>query len=135
MLLFVFLWAACISSAAQNDTIPSQKESKKKKERTIELVGEVYDSFTKAKIKAFMTLMRTDSTIVDTTTCMTWGTSSYYGFKVPANQDDFILKATAEGYEDMYMNYPLRHIARNSYFELPRILMKKKQDKKDVFLM
>ena len=31
---------------------------KKKKERTIELSGEVYDSFTKAKVKALMTLMR-----------------------------------------------------------------------------
>ena len=113
---------------AQNDSTVVKKESKKKKERTVELVGEVYDSFTKAKIKAFITLMRTDSTVVDTATCMTWSTMSYYSLKVPAVQADFILKATAEGYEDTYLNYPLRHIARNSYFELPRLLMKKKQD-------
>ena len=50
---------------------------KKKKERTIELSGEVYDSFTKAKVKALMTLMRKDSTFVDSMTCWTWGTSSY----------------------------------------------------------
>jgi hypothetical protein len=104
---------------------------KKKKERTVELSGEVYDSFTKAKVKALMTLMRKDSTFVDSMTCWTWGTSSYYEFKVPAKNDDFIIKATADGYEDTYMNYNLRHIARNSWFELPRILMKKKQRSDD----
>ena len=104
---------------------------KKKKERTIELSGEVYDSFTKAKVKALMTLMRKDSTFVDSMTCWTWGTSSYYEFKVPAKNDDFIIRATADGYEDTYMNYNLRHIARNSWFEVPRILMKKKQRSDD----
>ncbi len=114
---------------AQNDsTSVGQETKKKKKERKIELVGEVYDSFTKAKVKAFITLLRSDSSIVDTTTCMTWGTSSFYSVKVPAVQENFIVKATADGYEDTYMNYQLRHIARNSYFNLPRLLMKKKQD-------
>ena len=100
---------------------------KKKKERTVQLSGEVYDSFTKAKVKALMTLMRSDSTFVDSMTCWTWGTSSYYEFKVPAQNADYIIKASAEGYNDTTMNYKLRHIARNSWFELPRILMKKKQ--------
>ena len=131
-LLIGILLTFCLPMAAQNDstviqndsTINSKEKEKKKKERTVELAGEVYDSFTKAKIKAFVTLMRSDSTVVDTVTCMSWSTLSYYGFKVPAVQADYILKATAEGYEDTYMNYQLRHIARNSYFELPRILMK-----------
>ena len=143
-LLIGILLTFCLPMAAQNDSTvirndstvikndstatPRGEEKKKKKERTIELYGEVYDSFTKAKVKAFVTLMRSDSTVVDTVTCTTWGTSSYYVLKVPAVQADFILKATAEGYEDTYKDYQLRHIARNSYFELPRILMKKKQD-------
>ena len=127
-LLVGLLFSLTLPIAAQNDSTTTAKETKKKKVRTIELYGEVYDSFTKAKIKAFITLMRTDSTTVDTTTCMAWSTSSYYSLKVPAVQNDFIIKATAEGYEDTYMNYQLRHIARNNYFELPRILMKKKQD-------
>ena len=100
---------------------------KKKKERTVQLSGEVYDSFTKAKVKALMTLMRADSSFVDSMTCWTWGTSSYYEFKVPAQNADYIIKASAEGYNDTTMNYKLRHIARNNWFELPRILMKKKQ--------
>ena len=98
-----------------------------KKERKISLSGEIYDSFTKAKVKAFMTLMRTDSTVVDTMTCWTWGTSSYYEFNVPARNDDFIIHAKADGYDDTTMVYHLRHIARNNRFELPRMLIKKRQ--------
>ena len=104
---------------------------KKKKERTVQLSGEVYDSFTKAKVKALMTLMRSDSTFVDSMTCWTWGTSSYYEFKVPAQNADYIIKASAEGYNDTTLNYKLRHIARNNWFELPRILIKKKQRSDD----
>ena len=120
--------ALCVSAAvAQADST----KVKKKKERQVQLFGEVYDSFTKAKVKAFMTLMRTDSTVVDTMTCWTWSTSSYYEFKVPAVNADYIIKATAEGYQDTTMVYHLRHIARNSSFELPRMLMKKKQRSDD----
>lgn len=124
VLICLLLWT--ITASAQTDSIKNNK-----KERKIELSGEVYDSFTKAKVKAFMTLMRKDSTVVDTMTCWTWGTNSYYEFKVPAKNDDFIIRATAEGYEDTTMVYQLRHIARNSWFELPRILMKKKQRSDD----
>ena len=106
-------------------------QTKKKKERTITLSGEVYDSFTKAKVKALITLMQKDSTFVDSMTCWTWGTESYYEFKVPAKNADYIIKATAKGYEDTYMNYALRHIARNSWFDMPRLLMKKKQRSED----
>lgn len=114
--------------AAQSDST----KVRQKKERKIELAGEVYDSFTKAKVKAHITLMRAqDSTVVDTTTCWTWSTMSYYSLKVPAHNEDYIIKGTCEGYEDTYMNYQLRHIARNSYFELPRLLMKKKQRSDD----
>lgn len=53
-------------ATAQTDTLPT----KKKKERVIQLGGEIYDSFTKAKLKAHMTLMHaTDSSVVDTMTC------------------------------------------------------------------
>ena len=108
--------------------IPADSTKVQKKERTVDIYGEVYDSFTKAKIDAFVTLMREDSTVIDTMTCWTWNTSSFYQFKVTAKQQRLIIKGTRDGYEDTYMNYELRHLARNRYFELPRLLMKKKQD-------
>ena len=119
--------AVCLLMAFIANAQTDSTKVKTKKERKVELYGEVYDSFTKARIKAFMTLMRPDSTVVDTMTCWAWGTNSYYEFKVPAKQADFIIKGTAEGYEDTYLNYQLRHMARNSSFQLPRMLMKKKQ--------
>ena len=113
-------------------TAQSAVKTKTKKERKVELSGEVYDSFTKAKVKAHLTLMTApDSAVVDTMTCWTYGSWSGYRFNVAARQADFIIRATAEGYEDTYMNYELRHIARNSFFELPRLLMKKKQRSDD----
>ena len=113
-------------------TMLAQKDSTKvktKKERQVILYGQAYDSFTKARVKAHLTLMTArDSAVVDTTTCTIWGTTSFYQFKVPARNNDFIIKGTCEGYEDGYLNYNLRHISRNNHFELPRLLMKKKQD-------
>ncbi len=126
LILFCLLMGIA-TATAQTDSV----KTKQKKERQVELSGEVYDSFTKAKVKALMTLMRKDSTVVDTMTCWTWGTSSYYEFKVPAKNDDFIIRASADGYQDTCMNYQLRHIARNNFFELPRLLMKKKQRSDD----
>ena len=128
MFRIITLLVACFlyvgGATAQSDS--------KKKERQIQLSGEVYDSFTKAKVKAHVTLLHEkDSTVVDTMTCWTWGTTSFYEFKVPARNDDFMIRATADGYEDTTMVYHLRHIARNSYFELPRILMKKRQRSDD----
>ena len=100
-----------------------------KKERQVELFGSVYDSFTKVPLKAHLTLMTAgDSAVVDTMTCWSWGTQSFYQFKVPARQTDYIIKGTCEGYEDGYLDYPLRHIARNNHFNLPRLLLKKRQD-------
>ena len=113
------------AAGAQTDSL----KTKSKKERTVELFGSVYDSFTKAALKAHVTLLKaSDSTVVDTMTCWSWGTQSFFQFKVPARQEDFIIKGTCEGYEDGFLNYELRHIARNNHFELPRLLLKKRQD-------
>ena len=114
---------------AQQDTT----QVKPKKERTVRLYGEVYDSFTKAKLKAHVTLMKQDSTVIDTMTCWTWGTSSYYQFSVPAKPQKIIIKGTCANYEDTYLDYELKYLARNRSFELPRLLMKKKMQDDDIW--
>ena len=121
----IILLTLTLHAAAQNDT----DKAKQKKERRVELYGHVVDSFTKAALKAHVTLMTaSDSAVVDTTTCWTWGSNSFFQFKVPARQENYILKGSCDGYEDGYLNYDLRHIARNNHFELPRLMLKKKQD-------
>lgn len=124
--LFFCLILLLASSAATAQT--GSNNADKKKQRKVELSGTVLDSFTKAALKARIELLNADSTFVDSTTCSVWKTSSYYHFSVPARQADFILKATCDGYEDTYLPYELRHISRNNFFTLPRILMKRRQD-------
>ena len=126
---FLFLIASLLTVATTASAQQDSTKVKTKKERKVELYGSVYDSFTKAQVKAHLTLMTArDSAVVDTMTCWTWGTNTFYEFKVPARQEDYIIKGTCEGYEDGYLNYNLRHISRNNHFELPRLLMKKKQE-------
>ena len=43
-----------------------QQQEKKKKEHTIEIYGDVKDSFTQAYLKAFVTVMDKDSNVIDT---------------------------------------------------------------------
>ena len=104
----------------------TKTEKKKKKQNDIMLYGEAMDSFTKARLKAHVTLMLTDSTVVDTTTCWIWRTSSSFAFEVPKEDKDYILKAEADGYETAFVNYAFRHKGRKAYYELPGINMRKK---------
>ncbi len=102
-------------------------EKEKANKQTVTLIGEVYDSFTKGKVKAFVTLMDTDSTVVDTVTCETMDTRtwSYFTIKVPRVDKKYIIKTTAEGYEDAYTDYEVVKPGRNRWLEIPDILMKR----------
>jgi len=141
LILSLLLIIPLLTLQAQHVIIVGGGGDKKEKndstaKRHIRLTGSVYDSFTKAALKAHMTLMRSDSTVIDTTTCYmwSWGTSdSYYEFKVPRKQDHFIIKAECDGYHAGYINYDMKYIARNRLFEMPRILLKKKAEEDDIF--
>lgn len=102
-----------------------------KKERKIYLSGSVYDSFTRAPLKAKMTLMRPDSSTVDTASVNVWGQNAQYSFKAPRKTADYIVRARMEGYEDAFQNIHARVYARNILIFVPHIFMKRKAD--DVF--
>ena len=112
-------------------TAEAKKENKKK--HTVTLYGQVYDSFTQGKVKALVTLMNTDSTVVDTVTCWTHerSTISTYSLKVPREEKAYIIKTTAEGYDDTYTDFAITKLGRNNWIEVPKILMKR--SKKDVY--
>ena len=111
-------------------TLAAETKKENKKKQTVTLYGQVYDSFTRGKVKAFVTLMDTDSTVVDTVTCWTYdqGTWSRYTLKVPREEKKYIIKTTAEGYEDTYTDYAITRLGRNNWIEMPEILMKRKQN-------
>ena len=106
-------------------------QEKKQKERTIALWGHVKNSVTRVGIKdAFITLMREDSTVVDTMhVFQQWsqGKDDYaYRFNIPAREQQYIIRAEHPDYETTYVNYHVRHIARNTYFDAPWHHMKKR---------
>ena len=112
--------ACCLAA-----TSAAAAEAKEKKQRTVYIGGQVYDSFTKARLKAVVTLMRADSTVVATDTCNVWNTTSSFGFHVPQQAAQFIIKAEAEGYDDTFARYDLRLQGRKRYYDVPRLLMKR----------
>lgn len=115
-------------------TISYGQTSKKKKEKKIELYGYVIDAKTKAgPDSVFCTLMRADSTVLDTMTCNRYEKSrwnmrdqTYYELKVPADSavGKFIVKATAPGYYPNTVDYEIKKVARNRWFELPVMYMR-----------
>lgn len=122
---FVFIAAALAISVGM------QAQVKEKKERTIALWGHVKNSVTRVGIKdAFITLMREDSTIVDTMHVFKqWsqGKDDYaYRFDIPAREQHYIIRAEHPDYETTYVDYHVRHIARNTYFDAPWHNMKKR---------
>lgn len=109
-----------------------EKADTLKKERTIALYGHVKNSLTRVGIPdVLVTLMKEDSTVVDTMhVYKQWsgqGKDDYlYRFEVPAREQQYIIRAEHSDYETTFINYTIRHIARNDYFDAPWHYMKKK---------
>lgn len=112
-------------NAAENDP-------KTKKQRTYRLWGHVKDSFTKVGIPDVMiTLMSPDSAVVDTfrVKCNwsdTWNKDYWYFFDRPVKPENFIIKAEHPDYETCFVNYNVKHIGRNTFFDAPWHFMKRK---------
>lgn len=110
----------------------ADKEVKTKKQRTYRLWGHVKDSFTKVGIPDVMvTLMTPDSAVVDTfrVKCNwgdTWNKDYWYYFDRPVTPEKFIIKAEHPDYETCFVNYNVKHIGRNTYFDAPWHFMKRK---------
>lgn len=91
--------------------------------RTISLWGHVKDGFTYAALHGtFVTLMREDSTVVDTmhVQCFNPGTpqeDTYYKFDVPARRARYIIKAEHPDYYPEYVDCAVRYVARNPYVD------------------
>ena len=110
-----------------------QNTESKKKERTIALWGHVKNSLTRVGIAdAFITLMQADSTVVDTMHVFKqWsnGKDDYaYRFNIPAREQQYIIRAEHPDYETCYVDYNVKHIARNEFFDAPWHYMKKRNN-------
>lgn len=92
--------------------------------RTIPLWGHVKDGFTYTALHGtFVTLMREDSTVVDTmhVQCFNPGTpqeDTYYKFDVPARRARYLIKAEHPDYYPEYVDCAVRYVARNPYVDV-----------------
>ena len=101
------------------------------------IMGVVADGFTKAAIPdAFVTLMRTDSTVVDTMHVhkshsytsgvgRSAGTTEYY-FMMNREPKDYVIKVEHPNYETAYAPYTQKKVSRRlQYVHVPTIYLKK----------
>lgn len=129
------LCIVALSSQAQEST--EAKDRSVKKERTVALWGHIADSFTKAGILGTkITLMLPDSTVIDTMTVNffdgnTRKIDTYYTFTIAARPQKFIIKAGHPDYYPTYIDYDLKYVARNVFFDVPWHFMKKRQRRMD----
>ena len=121
-IILVAALAAAMPSAAQADG------GKKAKADSVYIGGEVYDSFTKARIKAVVTITSEDSVLTKTDTCYIWRTSSSFGFRVPKRPMRYFIRAEAEGYKTLADTFDLKPRGRKGYYTIPRLLMKRGRD-------
>ena len=137
--LFCLLALLAFSGAISAGT---PKDTNKGKQRTFRLWGHVKDGFTKVGIPDVkITLMRADSTVIDTCTVNcnwsdTWNKDYWFYFDRPAVPSRFIIKATHPDYEPCFVNYDVKHVGRNTYFDAPWHFMKRrtKRDSLDATL-
>ena len=100
------------------------------KDRTIALWGHVRDSFTKHGILgAKISLLNEDSIIIDT--MRTWRPNNdrddaVYRFEVPVVHHKYMVIAEHPDYETTTIEYALKYVARNDFFDLPHHFMQKK---------
>ena len=112
--------------------------SAQKKTRTVNLYGHVKNSFTKVGIPdTKITLMTEDSTVVDTFRVTTYGGRTYkvgtqFKRKIPAVPRKYIILAQHPEYHDCYVDFEIKHVARNTYFDAPHHLMVRKNRMNDL---
>ncbi len=126
----LFTMATFLTLLALSQPVNAQS---KKNERTIALWGHVKDSFTKGGIPGTkITLMSSDSIVLDTTTVfsgygdVTHNSDYMYRFSQPAVPAKFIIKAEHPDYETAYVDYDVKYVKRNTYFDAPHHYMKRK---------
>ncbi len=128
-LLLAMLPAGASGNNQQQQNKQENQQQSKKKEHTVKIYGNVKDSFTQLDLKAFVTVMNQDSTVVDTITTSGWERDLFYEINVPARPATYIIKAECDGYETKCLNHTIKYIARNKSFEIPALFLKKKANK------
>ena len=132
LLLLVLLASTALIVPAQNKRESGEKTTKAQG-RTVTLWGHVKNFLTREGIPdALITVMDQDSVVIDTLRTFNMGNwqatknDAGYRLKVPARPQKFIIRAEHPDFETTYVNFEIKRISRNTYFDAPWHLMKKK---------
>ena len=136
MLKFYHLLLAMLLLAdlPANATGNNQPQKNAKGQRTVRVSGDIQDSFTKAGLKALVTIMSEDSTIIAKDSTNGYRQSYTYGMEIPARLGNYIVKAECNGYETKYANHTVKYIGRNKWLKFPSLTLKKKAASREVML-
>ena len=132
LLLLALLANTATFMLAQNEP---QDKKQSPTERTVSLWGHVKNFLTREGIpNALITVMRPDSSVIDTLRTFNMGNwqatknDAGYRLKVPARPQKFIIRAEHPDFETTYVNFEIKRISRNTYFDAPWHLMKPKAE-------
>lgn len=130
-LMRIFLLLALLANTAI--LLPAQNEQQPSTKRTVTMWGHVKNAITHEGIPdALITVMRPDSSVIDTLRTFNMGNwhatknDAGYRLQVPAHAQRFIIRAEHPDFETTYVDFEIKRIARNTYFDAPWHLMKKK---------
>lgn len=132
-LLFLLVTILTLSQQVQ----AQQLSNSKNKERNITIFGRVTDSFTNLSVsKAKLTLMRSDSTVIDTCSTYTWNTQAvhpdaYFYMQNKLAEGTYIFKIEHPDYQTTYINRDVVFKGRSTRFDVDDLPIKRKgmQDK------
>ena len=78
---------------------PAFAQLKTKKVGEARIGVEVYDSFTNIGLPAFVTILNSDSTVIDTATCQIWKSYSTLTLYIPKIPGEYMVRAEYPGYK------------------------------------
>ena len=123
-----FLIALTLSMAGLTYAKPTEDSHP---QRLVDYYGQVKDDFTGADLPAFIVLMKADSTVIDTTRAelaSEYSDAGFYFSRKPVEKGIYIVKASLEGYDDVYVKKNISFIGRNVAFKFPIVKMHRRMD-------
>lgn len=101
------------------------QSGKKTTKKKVFAHGSVEDSFTGVGLPALVTIMNSDSTVIDTVTCDVYRNSSYFRLEMPKVDGTYIVRADYEGYASNTVTQKYDHSSKDPYFYIQPIKLKK----------
>ena len=123
----------CMMLALPQQSFAQQHSTTSKKTRDMRMYGRVVDSFTNlAIVDSKITLMTSDSTVVDTCSTQAWNKNAVhpeaYFFMTPkVSEGKYIIKVENPKYKTTYYNQEISFKTRSTTIDLKDLAMKRKQ--------